>query len=356
MSVYIIAEAGVNHNGSVELALQLIDKAVEAGADAVKFQTFKAEEIIADTAPKAPYQKRLTGEDESQLEMVKRLELTAADHITLHAHCKNNNIDFLSTAFDPESLKMLSENFEMPMFKIPSGEITNAQLLLETAKLKKPIILSTGMCILGEIEDALGVIAFGFSTTTGVPSGSEFKKAWLSQQGYNAIKDKVTLLHCTTEYPAPFESVNLAAMDGLKKSFGLRIGLSDHTVGINIPIAAVARGAEVIEKHFTLDRNLPGPDHQASLEPMELKQMVQGIREVEMAMGNARKVPALEEVKNMAVARKSLVALKPIRKNEKFTTENLGCKRPGTGISPIYYWDYLGKPAEKDFQKDEVIQ
>ena len=352
---YIIAEAGVNHNGSLEMAKKLVEVAADAGADAVKFQTFKADKLVSRLAPKAEYQTRSTGSDESQHEMIRKLELDEHAHEALIEHCKICRIEFLSTPFDLESVDLLTGRFDLPYIKIPSGEITNAPLLLKIAQTGKPVILSTGMSTLGEVEDALGVLAFGYLGNIG-PSIAAFRAANCSAQGQAVLLNKVTLLHCTTEYPAPFEDVNLKVMDTLKSAFGLPVGYSDHTEGIAVPIAAVARGAVVIEKHFTLDRTLPGPDHKASLEPGELKQMVAAIRVVEQGLGSGRKHPTPSELKNMAVARKSLVAACTIRSGELFTEENLAVKRPGNGLSPMKYWELLNRRSGKDFIGDEIIE
>lgn len=352
---YIIAEAGVNHNGSLDMAKQLVDVAVEAGAGAVKFQTFKAGNIVSKNAPKAEYQTKTTGDMETQLQMIKRLELDEAAHKVLLEHCRRRGIQFLSTPFDLESVDLLAGTLNLPRLKIPSGEITNAPLLLKAAQTGKPVILSTGMSTLGEVEMALAVLAFGYTCSGQDPSIAAFKEAYFSETGRQALKEKVVLLHCTTEYPAPFGDVNLRAMDTLGTAFGLPVGLSDHTPGIAIPVAAAARGAVVIEKHFTLDRNLPGPDHKASLEPGELKAMVRSIRQVEQALGVSCKIPVGSEIKNMPVTRKSLVAAKDIQPGELFTEENLAVKRPGTGISPVYYWEWLGKVATKSYRQDEVV-
>lgn len=353
--VYIIAEAGVNHNGSLDLARKLIDVAVDAGVDAVKFQTFRAEKVISRKAPKAEYQRRTTGAEESQYEMVKKLELGEAAHEALLKHCEGKGIQFLSTPFDLESLDFLVKKLDLPRIKLPSGEITNGPLLLETARSGKPTILSTGMCSLGEIETALGVLAFGYTESEKRPLLKAFEEAYRSSSGQRALREKVVLLHCTTEYPSPFEDVHLRAMDTMHEAFGLPVGYSDHSSGIVIPIAAAARGAVVIEKHLTLDCSLPGPDHKASLEPAELKEMVRAIRQVELALGSPLKIPAPSETKNILVTRKSLAAAQNIRRGTIFSAENLSAKRPGTGISPMYYWDWLGKVAEKDYQKDELI-
>lgn len=353
--VRIIAEAGVNHNGSLEKALQLIDIAKDSGADIVKFQTFKAEAVSNHSAPKAEYQKQNNPGEESQLEMLKRLELDERAHQSLIAHCREINIQFLSTPFDIASLEMLDKRFDIPQIKIPSGEITNLPFLLKVAGTKKPVILSTGMSSLGEVELALAALAFGYRGS-GRPSIHAFQEVFNSPAGQETLAEKVTLLHCTTEYPAPFQEVNLNAMDTLKAAFGLPVGLSDHTPGIAVSIAAVGRGATVIEKHFTIDRNLPGPDHRASLEPEELKSLAQAIRQVEAALGDFRKCPAPSELKNRAVARKSLVAACDIPQGTVFNEQNVGMKRPGTGISPVAYWEIMGKKAQRDFKQDELIE
>jgi N-acetylneuraminate synthase len=352
---YIIAEAGVNHNGSLDLALQLIDVAAEAGADAVKFQTFKAKNLVSKSAPKAEYQVSTTGAEESQFDMIHKLELDESAHRHLIAHCKDRGIQFLSTPFDFESVDLLSGIFGLPCLKVPSGEITNGPLLLHIAQTGKPVILSTGMSTLDEIKQALGVLAYGFVGDGKKPSIDAFQKAFLSAEGQAALRTKVRLLHCTTEYPAPFEDVNLLAMDTLAETFKLPVGFSDHTTGIAIALAAVARGAVIIEKHFTLDRNLPGPDHQASLEPDELKAMVRSIRQVEVALGNGVKQPAASELKNLTVARQSLVAKTEIKAGEVFTEANLGTKRPGDGIPPMEYWAFLGCKAKCDYHHDEKV-
>jgi len=354
MSCFIIAEAGVNHNGSLDMAKQLVDVASEAGADAVKFQTFKADNLVRRFADKAEYQKRTTYADESQHEMLRKLELDEYEHLILIEHCKAYNIQFLSTPFDSISLNLLANRFDLPVIKIPSGEITNAPFLLQIAQTGKPVILSTGMSTLGEIENALGILAFGYLGWT-CPSLTAFFNAYISVDGQAILKAKVTLLHCTTEYPAPIEDVNLKAMDTLKNAFGLPVGYSDHTEGIAVPIAAVARGAAVIEKHFTFDRTLPGPDHMASIEPAELKQMVTAIRNVEQALGSARKYPAPSEQKNIVTVRKSLVASSAIKAGEYFTIDNLAAKRPGYGLSPMQYWELLNRNAKRDFAVDEEV-
>ncbi|MDD4593210.1 MAG: N-acetylneuraminate synthase [Parabacteroides sp.] len=355
-NTFIIAEAGVNHNGSLDMALKLIDVAADAGADAVKFQTFKADKVVSRFAPKAEYQTRNTGVVDSQLEMVKKLELNEEQHMVLVEHCRKRGIEFMSTPFDLDSVNFLANVIKVSRLKIPSGEITNGLILLKFAQTGKPLILSTGMSTLDEVELALGVLAFGFINSGEKPSRGAFKEAYSSNEGQAFLKEKVSLLHCTTEYPAPFDEVNLKAMDTLKEKFALSVGYSDHTMGIAVPIAAVARGALIIEKHFTLDRNLPGPDHKASLEPGELKQMVSSIRQIELALGNGVKQPTASEIKNMVVARKSLVATRDIKSGEMFTEANLDVKRPGTGRSPFEYWGLLGKTAKKEYKADEVIE
>jgi len=357
MATFIIAEAGVNHNGSLEMAEHLIDVAAEAGADAVKFQTFRGELGVSRHAPKANYQTRTTEKSESQLEMVRKLELTEADHVALIDRAKSRRIAFLSTPFDVPSLQMLTGRFGLETIKIPSGEITNAPFLLAIARVAKRVILSTGMSTLAEVEAALGVLAFGFAESPEVaPSCEAFVRAFANDIDQQALRQRVTLLHCTTEYPAPFAEVNLRAMDTMAAAFALPVGYSDHTLGIHIPVAAVARGASVIEKHFTLDRGLPGPDHKASLEPDELRQMVAAIREVELALGDGVKRPTPAEWKNRDVARKSLIAARPILAGEVFTTENLTFKRPGNGISPFRFWQIVGQVSARSYAEDEKLR
>jgi len=354
--IFIIAEAGVNHNGSLKLARQLIDVAAEAGADAVKFQTFKPEKVISSHAPKAEYQLETTGALDSQLEMVKKLELDEAAHEHLITYCRKKGIQFLSTPFDMDSVDLLAGRFNLCRLKISSGEITNGPLLLKVALTGKPVILSTGMSTLGEIETALGVLAFGYVNYSEEPSLTAFQEAYRTEKGQKALREKVILLHCTTEYPAPFSEVNLLAMDTLRAAFGLPAGYSDHTRGIAIPIAAAARGAVVIEKHFTLDRTLPGPDHRASIEPDELREMVLAVRQVEAAMGSNLKLPGDSELKNRAIARKSIVAASDIKTGEAFSINNVTVKRPGTGISPMCYWRILGQKSGRDYNTDDIIE
>lgn len=352
---YIIAEAGVNHNGSIEMAKKLIDVAAEAGADAVKFQTFKAEKVISKFAPKADYQQKTTAKNESQLEMVKKLELDETAHKKLIKHCKLRGIEFLSTPFDFESIDLLAHKLKLPRLKIPSGELTNGPYLLRVAQTGKLVILSTGMSTLGEVETALGVLAFGYLKRKDKPALNKFQEAYFSEKGHRVLAEKVILLHCTTEYPAPFEEVNLRAMETMRVAFGLPVGFSDHTQGIAVPVAAVAVGATVIEKHFTLDRSLPGPDHKASLEPDELASMITVIRNVEAALGNGQKVPTASELKNRDIARKSLVAAHPIKKGALFTENNITIKRPGNGQSPMSFWSKLKKKSTKKYEQDEII-
>jgi len=327
----IIAEAGVNHNGDIELAKQLIAAANAAGADIVKFQTFQTSNLVTKTAEKASYQKGTTDADESQYAMICKLELCRADHEILIEECSRQGISFLSTAFDTDSFDMLVE-MGLNQVKIPSGELTNLPLLRYMTRLGMPVMLSTGMATLGEIEVALEAIE-----QAGTP------------------RHLVTVLHCTTEYPAPMVDVNLRAMVSMKSALGVEVGYSDHTPGIEIPVAAVALGARVVEKHFTLDRKLPGPDHQASLEPQELKAMVDAIRNVEVALGDGIKRPSASELRNMSIVRKSLVAIRAIRTGEPFSSDNVGTKRPGNGISPMRWDEVMGRPAPRDFCVDELI-
>lgn len=331
MTTYIIAEAGVNHNGSLAMAKQLIDVASDAGADAVKFQTFKANKLVSKSAQKADYQKQTTDADESQHAMIKKLELDRAAHLELIAYCKTRSIEFLSTPFDDDSIELLDE-LGLATFKIPSGEITNVPYLRHIGSLNKRIILSTGMANLGEIEAAIQV---------------------LTQAGTQ--RENIDILHANTEYPTPMRDVNLKAMQTLGQAFNLPYGYSDHTNGIEVPIAAVALGASVIEKHFTLDRSLPGPDHKASLEPDELSAMVSAIRNIEIALGSPVKQPSPSEAKNKAIARKSLVASTAIKQGDIFSENNLTVKRPGTGISPLRWDEIMGTAAPRDYQEDELI-
>lgn len=352
----IIAEAGVNHNGDEKLALKLVDAAFDAGADIVKFQTFKASKLVTSDAKQADYQIANTQKVESQFSMLSRLELSFEFHIELVKYCNKKGIEFLSTAFDSESLKFLVNDLKLKKLKIPSGDLTNAPLVLEHAQTGCDLIVSTGMATLAEIETALGVIAFGYvSKSTEKPSIQAFEKAYYSELGQKLLKEKVTILHCTTEYPAPMLDINLKAMDTIANAFKLPVGYSDHSAGITIPIAAVAREARIIEKHFTLDKNMDGPDHKASLEPSQLKEMIEGIRNIELALGDGVKGPKPSEIKNKPIARKSLVAQEHINKGAAFNESNITTKRPGTGTNPIRYWDLLGNKAMKDYQIGDLI-
>jgi N-acetylneuraminate synthase len=351
---FIIAEAGVNHNGSLDLAKQLVDAAVNADADSVKFQTFKAEKMVTKSTVQAEYQAVNTGVTESQYDMLKRLELSFDDFIELKNYCDSKNIEFMTTAFDHESLHFIVKDLGVKRFKIPSGDITNGPLILEHAKYKLPIILSTGMAALAEIETALGVIAFGLLGKE-KPSLSAFEEAYYSDEGQAVLKEYVTILHCTSQYPAPFHEVNLRCMKTFKTAFSLPSGYSDHTNGIAIPVAAIAMGAAVIEKHFTLDKTMDGPDHKASLDPTELKQMISSIRQVEMAMGDGVKKPTVSELKTRDVARKSLVAECDIKNSESYKSK-LAVKRPGTGISPMRYWEVQERIAIKAMNEGELIE
>lgn len=354
---YIVAEAGVNHNGDVALARQLIDIAASAGADAVKFQTFRSESVISRHAPKAEYQTRSTGASESQLEMVRKLELSDADHDLIVEHAKSAGVTFLSTPFDVPSLRLLTERYGLRTIKIASGEITNVSFLLAVARASERMILSTGMSTLGEVETALSVLAFGSCADHGAtPSPGAFERAFASDAGQQALRDRVTLLHCTTEYPAPFAEVNLRAMDTLAASFALPVGYSDHTPGIHISLAAVARGARIIEKHFTLDHDLPGPDHKASLEPNALRELVRQTREIERALGDGIKRPSASEWKNRDVARRSIVASRPIDAGELYTEDNLTSKRPGTGVPASRWYEVIGGISPRKFDPDELIE
>jgi N,N'-diacetyllegionaminate synthase len=330
--VVIIAEAGVNHNGDLKIANELVDVAADAGADFVKFQTFNPSLLASSSAKQAAYQKKNTGKNESQLEMLSSLELKKNDHISLIKRCKKKKINFLSTSFDIPSTKFLKK-LNLGLFKVPSGEITNLPYLELIGSYKGPIILSTGMANLGEIEAAIQV---------------------LEKNGTS--RNKITLLHCTTEYPAPFSEVNLKAMASLREAFGTDVGYSDHTSGITISIAAAAQGATIIEKHFTLDKNMPGPDHKASLNPQELNDLIQSIRIVEKSFGDGIKKPSKSELKNISIARRSLIAKKLIKRGEVFSLRNVCIKRPGDGISPMNLPNVLGQKAKRAFKIDEIIE
>lgn len=334
MHTLIIAEAGVNHNGSIDIAKQLVDKAVEAGVDIIKFQTFKAEKLVSKSAKQAEYQKKNIGSqsDDSQYNMLKKLELSEEDHQELMTYCKERGIQFFSTAFDLESIDYL-HFLNLGLWKIPSGEITNFPYIKKIASYHEPVILSTGMCEMDDISAAMDVLC---------KNGVE--------------RSQITILHCNTEYPTPYKDVNLMAMQQIKKEYQVSVGYSDHTKGIEVPIAAVALGASVIEKHFTLNRNMEGPDHKASLEPEELKAMVSAIRHIEQALGDGHKQISESERKNIAIARKSIVAACPIKKGEMLTEQNLTVKRPGTGISPMRWEEVIGTKAIKDFAEEDLIK
>ena len=354
--VKIIAEAGVNHNGDEALAFKLVDAAQAAGADIVKFQTFKAKNLVTEQAPQAEYQVVNTQKQQSQLAMLSRLELSYDAHHALVAYCNSIGIEFLSTAFDSESLDFLVNDLKLTRLKIPSGELTNAPLVLEHARTGCELIVSTGMASLSDIEMCLGVIAFGYTEPhSEEPSLEAFHDAYASEKGQNALKDKVTILHCTTEYPAPMNEINLKAMNTLGTAFELPAGYSDHSEGIVIPVAAVARGAVLIEKHFTLDQSMEGPDHKASLNPVELSSMVKAIRQVEVALGSGVKLSSPTEVKNKLVARKSIVAATKINAGDLFTKQNLTVKRPGAGVSPYKFWALVNTPSNQDYKPGDLI-
>ncbi|MBF0368820.1 MAG: N-acetylneuraminate synthase [Magnetococcales bacterium] len=363
--VYLIAEAGVNHNGCLDTALALVDAAQQAGADAVKFQTFKAENLVTTTAPKARYQTETTDPGESQLAMLKALELDHGAHLKLATHCWELGIAFLSTPFDVSSLGFLVDDLKLESLKLSSGAITHGPLLLAAGQSGKKIILSTGMSTLEEVEKALDLLGVGMidQEMAGKLQKGALDDRWgeylsairHSPEAAAVLQRQVTLLHCTTAYPTPPVEVNLRAMDTLRTRFGLEVGFSDHSQGIAIPMAAVARGAVMVEKHFTLDCSQPGPDHRASLEPAAFKAMAQGIREIEAALGDGEKIPTATEMQNRSVVRASLVALEDIAQGETLTRQNLGVKRPGTGLSPMEYWHHLGKAAKQDYRKNQPL-
>lgn len=350
----IIAEAGVNHSGSPETALALVDAAADAGADIVKFQTFNANSLAGHSAKKADYQQRTTGASESQLAMLQRLELPHAAHHTLIAHAKKRRIEFLSTPFDHQSLEFLL-SLKLPRIKIGSGDLTNAPLLHAVAKAGATLILSTGMATLGEVEEALGVLAHGYSDSNEAPGIAAFRAAWRDPVARQQVAEHISLLHCTTEYPCPPTEVNLAAMAAMRNAFQLPVGYSDHTDGIEVSLAAVALGANIIEKHLTLDRNAEGPDHAASLEPTDFKRMVSAIRNIEDAIGDGIKTPKDSEVRNIPVARKSIVAARPLQAGEIIGPDDITAKRPGSGRSPIEYWSLIGTAATRSYDTDDQI-
>ena len=357
-NIYFIAEAGVNHNGNFNLALKLVDIAVDAGADAVKFQTFKSENLASKLAAKANYQKKTTNINQTQLEMLKSLELKDKDYFKLKNYCKLKKIDFLTTAFDEDSLMFITKKLKVKTLKIPSGEITNGPLLLAHGLTGLDIILSTGMSSIKEIRDALGVIVFGYINRNKkkiTPSKKSFMHALNSKEGKNLLKKKITILHCTTEYPAPIEDINLNAIFDIANNFDTSIGYSDHSSGELVSLVAASMGVKLIEKHFTLNKNMSGPDHKASLNPVELKKLIIKIRKIEKIKGLNIKKAYKSEIKNISIARKSLIAGKDIKFGNMFTKINLTSKRPGTGKSPMNYWHYIGKKSKKNYKKDEVI-
>ncbi len=346
---FIIAEAGVNHNGDIGMAIKLVDAAADAGADAVKFQTFDPAALTTPNTGKAIYQKASADDGESQLDMLRRLTLPESAYQKLVERCGRRGIKFLSTPFDLKSLDFLVEQVGLNLLKLPSGAVTHGPLLLAASQTKLPIILSTGMSTLDEIALALGVLAFGYA------GGQKPNRASFTSFDRDVLTDKVHLLHCTTEYPAPTEETNLRAMDTIAEHFGLPVGFSDHTAGIHLSVAAAARGAKIIEKHFTLDCGLPGPDHKASLAPEELTEMIRAVRDVTRALGSGKKQPTISETRNISIARYSIVAAKAIEAGEMLTETNMAVKRPGEGLSPMRWWDQVGKIALHDLEKDDYI-
>lgn len=353
-ATYIIAEAGVNHNGDHQRAFDLVDAAAAAGADAVKFQTFNAKRLAALSAPKAAYQQRTTKADQSQLEMLEALELPLDWHADLQAHAHRRGIEFLSTAFDTQSLAFL-ETLDLPFYKVPSGELTNGPLLWAFGQTGRPLVMSTGMATLSEVEQGLAVVCHAFKHSQPPRSLHEIWKCWCEPDARAALSGRVSLLHCTSQYPTPVQEVNLKAMDTLAQVFGLAVGYSDHTQGTLIPVAAVSRGATIIEKHFTLDRQLPGPDHRASLEPEELTRMVQDIRVITQALGDGQKVPQASEWDTRQAARQNLVAAAPIQQGELFTQDNLTTARAGQGELAMGFWDRLGQASARDYQAGDAL-
>ena len=353
--VYVIAEAGVNHNGSRDMAFALVDAAAQAGADAVKFQTFNADLLAAQSAPKADYQRRTTDAEESQHAMLKRLELKREWHLELQAHAKRQGLSFLSTAFDADSLSFLCE-LDMPLFKVPSGEITNAPLLWRFARTGKPLVLSTGMANLAEVEQALAIVCHALAHAQEPASLQDVMRCWSEPAARARLQGHVTLLHCTSQYPTAMEEVNLRAMDTLATAFGLPVGYSDHTEGFLIPVAAVARGATIIEKHFTLDRQLPGPDHKASLEPQELTDMVRQIRALSLAMGHGTKSPQPSEWNTRLAARQRVVAARPVAAGAAYARADLTTARAARGVPAAELWDLVGTLAARALAAGEAIE
>ncbi|WP_340300679.1 N-acetylneuraminate synthase [Roseobacter sp. HKCCD5988] len=354
-STRIIAEAGVNHNGNLDLALELVDVAAATGADYVKFQTFKSQKLASSIAEKAGYQKRCTSDKESLLDMLRKLELSLNDHEKLIQRCVQQGVSFLSTPFDLESLALLTEHFALPEIKLGSGELTNAPLLLAAGRAEVKIIMSTGMASLAEVEEALGVLAFAMCRK-GMPKGrADFAQVLHDPDVWPVLSERVTLLHCTTEYPAAVEDTNLNAMETMRRAFGVSVGYSDHTIGNAVSFAAVALGASVIEKHFTLDRMLSGPDHAASMEPHELASLVNGVRAIETALGTGIKQPGKVEVENRTAVRKSLVAARNIPKTQTLSPEDILVKRPGNGLSPMNFWDIIGNITTRPIKRDDFL-
>ncbi len=354
-NVVIIAEAGVNHNGCIDRAKAMIDAAKQSQVDYIKFQTFNAHQLVTAAAPKAHYQCKNTNANETQREMLLQLQLSPQAHMELVEHCHKQKIQFLSTPFDSQSAAFLIHELGLTTLKVSSCDVTNAPFLHELARSGVKLILSTGMASLGEIEIALSVLAHGYLHTNEPPSRLAFDSAYNSAEGQKILVQNVKLLHCTTQYPAAFANVNLRAMNTLATTFGLPVGYSDHTEGLAVAVAAVARGACIIEKHFTLDKTLPGPDHKASIEPNELTTMVKYIRQIESALGSERKLVGQDERANSDAARKSLVCATDIREGDRFNQHNLTIKRPGNGLAPIHYWDMLATVATKNYLADEVI-
>ncbi|WP_020618588.1 N-acetylneuraminate synthase [Paenibacillus daejeonensis] len=359
--VYVIAEIGVNHNGSPALARQLIRAAASCGADAVKIQLFQAELLASRDAPLADYQQKTQGEGVNQFELLRGLELSEQTAAQLKEECADVGIDFLATPFDSPSLRFLTEELAAPCIKLGSGELTNLPFLLEAARYRRRLLLSTGMSTLAEVEQALAVIAYGLTADDAAPalrppSLAAFRSAYVSSAGQNALRQQVSLLHATSEYPAPPESCNLRSMDTLHSAFGLPVGLSDHSEGIAVAIAAAARGAAIVEKHLTLDRTMDGVDHQASLEPEAFARMVLGIRQASQALGSPAKLPVPAELRTAGLVRRSIVAAVPIHAGELYTERNLALKRPGSGLPPERYWELLGTPSGRDYRKDDMIE
>ena len=353
---YVIAEAGVNHNGDLDTARQLVDVAAKAGADAVKFQTFNAKALASENAPSAAYQKTTMGDDVSQFEMLRKLELSRDSHFRLKDQCEGLYIDFLSSPFDLESLDFLVSNMDMKTIKIPSGELTNGPLIHAAAKADVTLIMSTGMSTLDEIDQALALVVFATTHPDDSPSLEKLDQIRQETPTYDALKNKISLLHCTSDYPAPINDVNLTAIPTMADRFSLKVGYSDHSEGIVVAVAAVALGAHIIEKHFTLDRDWPGPDHKASLDPAQLGNMINDIRLIEKARGDGVKVVRPSERGTMEVARKGLVANRPICQGDIFTEQNLSALRPGNGLSPMLFWDMIGQSASRDYAAGERIE